>query len=235
MLRKVRVLAGAVAVALTAALIAAAGSHAGPLQAITIKIPATGTSGPASPYPAPHQVTGLSGVVSDVNVTIPKLSHSRPEDLEMLLVGPQGQKVILTSDACTLPVAAVTWTFDDEATSVLDDFGTRACATGSYRPADLFDRDVLPAPAPEGPYATALSAFDGTDPNGEWKLYVADDAEGESGAVGDDFWSVQVQTRPPAEVAFTSGAVDVAEGQSGTLTLRRSASGALGAGSVAVT
>src|SRR3954451_9628295 len=235
MLRKVRVLAAAVAVALTAALIAAAGSHAGPLQAITIKIPETGTSGPAGPYPAPHSVTGRQGVVSDVNVTIPKLSRSRAEDLEMLVVGPQGRKVILTSDACAFPVAGVTWTFDDEAAAVLDDFGTRACATGSYRPADLFERDVLPAPAPQGPYATALSAFDGTDPNGEWKLYVADDAEGESGAVGDDFWSVQVQTRPPAEVAFTSGAVDVAETQSGTLTLRRSASGALGAGAVAVT
>src|SRR5829696_6305420 len=157
MLVKVRVLAAAVAVALTAALIAAAGSHAGPIQALTMKIPGTGTSGPANPYPAPHPVTGLQGVVSDVNVTIPKLSHSRAEDLEILLVGPQGQKVILTSDACAVPVAGVTWTFDDEATAVLDDFGTRACATGSYRPADLFERDVLPAPAPEGPYATTLS------------------------------------------------------------------------------
>ena len=235
MLRKVRLLAAAVAVALTAALITAAGSHAGPIQALTMKIPDTGTSGPAYPYPSPHAATGLQGVVSDVNVTIPKLSHTRAEDLEMLLVGPQGQKVILTSDACAVPVAGVKWTFDDEATAVLDDFGTRACATGSYRPADLFDRDVLPAPAPAGPYATTLSAFDGTDPNGEWKLYVADDADGESGGVGNEFWSVQVETRPRAEVAFASGAVDVAEGQSGTLTLRRSATGGLGAGSVTVT
>src|SRR3954469_12107295 len=116
MLRKVRVLAAAVAVALAAALVAAAGSQAGPLQAITIKVPGTGTSGPASPYPAPHPVKERQGVVSDVNVTIPKLSHARAEDLEMLLVGPLGQKVILTSDACAVPVAGVTWTFDDEAT-----------------------------------------------------------------------------------------------------------------------
>ena len=234
MLLNLRVLAAAVAVAVAVSL-GGAGASQAKVQALTMKIPATGTSGPATPYPALQPVSGAQGVVSDVNVTWKDLSHSRPEDLDVVLVGPQGQKVLLTSDACALPVAAVSWTFDDEASAVLDDFATRACATGSYRPADLFEREDLPAPAPAGPYANSLSAFDGTDPNGEWKLYVNDDAEGESGGTG-EFYSVGVETRPQAQVSFAQGAVEVAEGQSGALTLTRSASaGGLGAGSVTVT
>ena len=32
-------------------------------------------------------------------------------------------------------------------------------------------------------YGTTLSVFDGTDPNGTWKLYVLDDTEGDAGAI----------------------------------------------------
>ena len=232
---KLRILTAAVAVALVAVLVGAASSQArGPIQALTMKIPDTGTSGPAYPFPSTHTVTGVQGVVTDVNVVIPKLFHAHPADIEMAIVGPQGQKVMLTSDACESPVAGVTWTFDDEATAVLDDFATRACATGSYRPSDLFDRDVLPGPAPAGPYGTSLSVFDGTDPNGEWKLYVADDAEGATGGMT-EFWSAQVETRPKPAVSFAARSVEFAEGQPGGLTLRRPAATALGAGSVNVT
>ena len=45
----------------------------------------------------------------------------------------------------------------------------------------LWIGDVWPAPAPAGPYSTGLSAFDGTDPNGEWRLFVIDDADGNKG------------------------------------------------------
>ena len=237
MMLKFRILAAATAVALVAVLAGAGAASAqarGPIQALTMKIPDTGTSGPAYPYHSPHTVTGVQGVVTDVNVVIPKLFHAHPADIEMAVVGPQGQKVMLTSDACESPVAGVTWTFDDEATAVLDDFTTRACGTGSYRPSDLFDRDVLPGPAPAGPYGTSLSVFDGTDPNGEWKLYVADDADGATGGMG-EFWSVQVETRPKPAVSFADRSVEVAEGQPGGLTLRRPPAAALGAGSVGVT
>src|SRR5690606_17807034 len=50
---------------------------------------------------------------------------------------------------------------------------------------------TLPAPAPEGPYKrpaplgsdTLLSVFGGTNANGTWQLYIADDAGGDSGAL----------------------------------------------------
>jgi subtilisin-like proprotein convertase family protein len=236
MLTKLRVLTAAIAVvaAIGATLAGAEPSAAGPVTAITMKIPATGTSGPGYPYPAIRPVSGQSGVISDVNVTIARLSHQRAEDLDVVIAGPQGQKALLTSDACTGAVAGVSWTFDDEAAAVLDDFGTRACATGRYRPMDYYERETLPAPAPQGPYTTSLSAFDGTDPNGQWTLYVVDDQDGATGLTS-DFFTVELQTRPRAEVSFADRAIDVAEGDTGALTIRRSAAGALGAASVSVT
>jgi subtilisin-like proprotein convertase family protein len=235
MLTKLRALTATIAVVATcgAALAGAQSSAAGPITALTMKIPATGTSGVSYPYPGLRPVKEQAGVITDVNVTVAKLSHQRAEDLDVVLAGPQGQKVLLTSDACTGGVAGVSWTFDDEAAAVLDDFGTRECATGRYRPADYYERESLPAPAPAGPYSTSLSVFDGTDPNGNWQLYVVDDQEGAMGSTA-DFFTVDFETRPRAQVSFADRAIDLAEGATGELTLRRSATGGLGAASVSV-
>ena len=63
-------------------------------------IPATGTFGPAGPYPAVRTVSGQSGVITDVNVSVDSVWHQRPNDLDLILVGPHGEKVVLMSDAC---------------------------------------------------------------------------------------------------------------------------------------
>jgi len=57
--------------------------------------------------------------------------------------------------------------------------GTNVCATRFHKPTNHGSGDVWPAPA--GPYATSLSAFDFTNPNGEWSLFVNDDAPGNTG------------------------------------------------------
>ena len=44
-----------------------------------VAIPATGTSGPASPYPATRTVSGETGMISDLDVTIDGIWHERPE------------------------------------------------------------------------------------------------------------------------------------------------------------
>jgi len=62
----------------------------------TITIPAIG---PASPYPSNISVSGLSGTVVQVTVTINGLLHAIPDDLDFLLVGPAGQNAIIWSDA----------------------------------------------------------------------------------------------------------------------------------------
>jgi subtilisin-like proprotein convertase family protein len=195
-----------------------------------------GTMGTADRYPATRTVAGVDGVITDVNVISGGLYHPRPDDVDTLLVGPQGQKVILMSDACgSFPTRHRTWRFDDESNTTFtsDSGANEVCPSGTYQPIDHEPGERLPLPAPDIPYATSLSAFDLTDPNGEWRLYTADDMDGESGWFERPF-DLQLQTRPKAEVAFAADAVEVAEGQAATLTVRRSGPDQLGAGSVTV-
>ena len=198
-----------------------------------VSVPGAGTSGAGDPFPAAVDVMGESGVVSDVNVSVGALWHSRPDDLDLLLVGPQGQRSLLMSDACgEADVQDISWTWDDEAAAPMADLGP--CPRGAYRPTDVESGDAFPPPAPAGPYPASLAGFDGTDPNGAWQFYAVDDTVGDTGFLSG--LSVDVTTRPAASVTFTEPAVRIAEGQRRTLTLRRVAQGgaALGAGSVHV-
>lgn len=112
--------------------------------------------------------------VANVRVTLNKLSHPRPADLDILLVSPNGTAVMLMSDAggTAQPANLVTLTFDDSlSASVPTPLGT-----GAWKPTDInAGPDTFPAPAPAGPYATTLSAFNGTPAAGTWSLYIVDD------------------------------------------------------------
>src|SRR5207247_9492258 len=52
------------------------------------------SSGSASPYPSSINVTGLTGTVLKVTATLRQFGHSFPDDVDVLLVGPGGQKVM---------------------------------------------------------------------------------------------------------------------------------------------
>ena len=174
--------------------------------------------GQATNYPSTLTVSGVTGTVSKVTVTIKQLTHTFPEDIDMLLVGPAGQKVILMSDAgAGNAITGRTLTFDDSA-AALPFTGT--ITSGSYHAMDYPPGDSFPAPAPAGPYGTNLSAFNAVNPNGTWSLYVFDDAAGDAGRI-DGGWTLDIQTAAPivssADVAVTATAP--ATGDSGaTLT-----------------
>src|SRR5204862_6142506 len=97
-----------------------------------ISIPSVGA---ATPYPSEIVVSGLAGAITDVNVTLKGLSHTFPDDVDVLLVGPGGQKTILLSDAGeNVNPSGANITLDDEAASLAPDTG--GIPTGTYKPTD---------------------------------------------------------------------------------------------------
>jgi len=165
-------------------------------------------AGRADPYPAPVVVSGATGTVHKVTVTLRNVNHDFPDDMDVLLVGPGGQKAMLFSDAgADNPLFDVTLTFDDDAEAAVPDNG--AFGTGTYRPSNYPPTaDPLPSPAPSPLYASALSVFNGADPNGVWSLYVVDDAldNGVSQTPGfiADGWTLTIVTADPlADLAIT--------------------------------
>jgi subtilisin-like proprotein convertase family protein len=159
-----------------------------------ILIPATGTSGPAAPYPSTINVAGVVGPVSKVTVTLKNMNHTFPDDVDVLLVGPGGQKLLLMSDAGgSADLVNNTYTFDDTAAGTLADGALNA--SGTYKPSNFGTGDTFPAPAPVGPYTDPqlLSVFNGVNPNGTWSLYVVDDVGGDVGNINLG-WELNITT-----------------------------------------
>ncbi|MEY3067235.1 MAG: hypothetical protein RLZZ532_4027 [Cyanobacteriota bacterium] len=180
--------------------------------------------GSASPYPSTINVSGVSGNIANIQVSLSGLSHTWPDDVDMFLRGPGGQKVMLMSDAgggYSSRLNNVNLTFRDSASGTLPD-GSQI-TSGTYRPTDYQVGDTFPTPAPAGPYGTALSAFNGTNPNGAWQLFVQDDMGGDSGSIAGG-WSLTIQS---AAINGTAGAdnltgtanADVINGLAGNDTL----------------
>src|SRR5919107_1470903 len=202
----------------------------GPVDAY---VPGSGASGPADPYPLTVPVAAPAGeVVTDVDVDLGFVEHDAPRDLDILLAGPGGQTAVLMSDACGGTPVHELLSFNDESSFGLPSDGV--FCRNDVTPTDYDPGDTFPAPAPPGPHGTKLSAFDYTDPTGEWRLYaVDDDAAGGDGY----FWSrfkLKIATRPRAAVAFDEGSVQVNEGTQRALTVTRGAQGDMGRGTVTV-
>jgi len=164
---------------------------------ITLPAGAPGTTiGNANPYPSSISVTGLTGVITDVNVTLTNIGHTHPDDLDILLVSPSGDSVVLMSDACNgTDFEDFDWTFDDEATGPMPDSPAGTCSSFFYQPSSYDSgSDTWPGSNP-GPHGSALSTFDGENPLGTWSLYASDDAAGDSGDI-EGGWSLTITTGP---------------------------------------
>ncbi len=169
----------------------------------------TGAANNAVPYPSGITVSGVSGTIpatpGSVKVTLNNFSHTFPDDLGLVLVGPTGAALLLQDGAGDDPdMVNVTYTFSDDGASTLPDL--TAWTAGTYKPTAYFTGDSFPAPGPGTVYgnpgpagagtATFASTFGGTNPNGTWNLYVRDFATGDGGGFAGG-WSLEISSATP--------------------------------------
>ncbi len=145
---------------------------------VMVAIPGSGTAGAGAPYPVEISLP-FGGRIVDIGFGLFGLSHTYPDDLEVLLQAPDGTAVLLMADACGgASLNNADLQFADGA-AILPDGGP--CPSGTYRPT-AHGGASFPPPAPQGPYATFLGAFYGEgEGNGIWKVWVNDDAGGDAG------------------------------------------------------
>ncbi|HMJ09610.1 MAG TPA: Calx-beta domain-containing protein [Pyrinomonadaceae bacterium] len=152
-------------------------------------------SGPATPYASTIDVSGVTELIGSVRVTLYDLSHPFADDIDILLVGPNGQRFVLMADAGGANgfVTPATITLYDGAPLHLPDSGV--IGSGVYRPTNWESTLGSFPGGPVGPYsepgpggtpagaAKLNGVFGGTDANGVWNLYVVDDTAGPAAAV----------------------------------------------------
>ena len=116
----------------------------------SISSPGTGAGpGPASPYPSTIVVSGLTGPIESLTVSLFGLSHTFPTDIDILLVGPGGETVLLMSDSVgSTPISNVDLTFMDGAPLLP---GNGQIVSGTYSPTNYPPAEEFNPPAPSAP------------------------------------------------------------------------------------
>jgi len=187
-------------------------------------------SGTANPFPSTITVSGYTGTITNITVTLTGFSHTYTDDLGAIFTGPGGQKSILfdgpgldfPADPGTV-VSNINLTFSDSAAAPLPDnanFGS-----GTYRPGQNQHADVFSAPAPAGPYATNFSALIGTAPDGVYALYVEDFLDLDGGSITS--WSITLSgISPVPEPGCVLGACAAVTFVGGLVVRRRRRAGA---------
>jgi subtilisin-like proprotein convertase family protein len=152
-----------------------------------------------SVYPSAIKVGGLKGPIRDVNLRLKNFLHTYPDEVQVLLVGPQGQTAhVMGNVGGSGEALDVTLRLDDEAAEPLPNEG--APQSGTFRPtAAPGSTDVFNPPAPLLNGNSALSVFDGTNPNGTWRLFVQDEyGESDSGVFAGG-WTLEITAKVKAK------------------------------------
>jgi hypothetical protein len=206
-------------------------------SSIALRDPITGVSptcssgncATAGTYPSAISVTGLTGTISSVSLSLNNVSYAFSNDIDALLVGPGGQSLIVVaglgpntgstaasnstltiSDSGTLPSDTTAW-------GAAPDF--KPVNFGSYglgNSVNSFNEDYIsPAPAApwgdpgqDGAHATLANTFNGLSANGTWNLYVITTSGGDgTGAIAGG-WTLNITTAASAAATNTGLASD---------------------------
>lgn len=155
-------------------------------------------AGAATPSPSNIVVAGGPASINVMSVTLNNISHTWFNDVDILLVAPNGESLVLMSDVGPntfggTGVTNVTYTIADFGTAITN--FNALYPTGSYAPSNFQIPDTwtgftgfINNSAPTGT-ATFASVFGGDAANGTWSLYIQDDVGGDAGTVAGG-WSI---------------------------------------------
>jgi subtilisin-like proprotein convertase family protein len=193
------------------------------VNAATFSFPvgATIPDGNLNGFQNSQTISGLSGPITDLNVTLEIsggfngdfyafLTHGSMTTILLNRVGRDSTHQVGYPDAGFGPDAlANAFTLDDQAAADVHYYRNSAYSlnasgqlTGSWQPDGRLLDPLSPASAFDGASRSApLSLFNGLDPNGPWTVYIADVSSGGEGSlVG---WGLQITTVPePAIPTF---------------------------------
>jgi subtilisin-like proprotein convertase family protein len=157
------------------------------------------------PYPSTVVVGADVGTITDLDVHLTGLEMPAKQSVDLMLVGPQGQRTTIFSEAGGYSEEKVDLVLDDEAVGRVPQVSP--LVSGRYRPTNYGASDFFPPPAPPDTGTSDLSVFDGTDPRGAWHLYGASGPLALSRLGG---WSLDIEW---TDATGPAGSVTVAGGQ----------------------
>jgi hypothetical protein len=123
-------------------------------------------------------VSGFDTLVADIEVTLVNINFgaASSQDMDILLVGPNGQTAIVMSDAGgNTATSGATLLLDDQASNHLP--SGSALTSGTFQPTNFGTPDTFQLST--GNFTpssgSALGVFNGSNPNGTWRLHAFDD------------------------------------------------------------
>ncbi len=153
------------------------------------------------------EVKGLTGSLLDVDVNLIGITHgpSSTQDIDVLLIGPEGRSALILSDVGgNTATQNVTLVLDDQQSDQLP--STSALTSGFFQPTNIGTPDTMnlgngPITPPSG---SSLGVFNGINPNGTWRIFVFDDEPNGTPTAGSGInggWAVTITTANAAPVA----------------------------------
>ncbi len=145
------------------------------------------TNGPAFPYPSQIVISNAPTSIGHIKVNLFGVSHEFMGDVVVQLAAPNGARIKLFEPpgGLSTPVSNVNLSFASDATTPIPSVivsGTYAPTGGTY---------VLPNSGSTDPGASNFDPVIGSNPNGTWKLYVYDRANGDVGSITSG-WSIEL-------------------------------------------
>lgn len=178
-------------------------------QAITVADAPNGGVGLANLWPSCACVSGQTGTITKVTVTLSNWYHTFPSDIHALLRAPDGTAIYLFghcgdgfsigtcgngqpigSPFCSGGIIGPTITFDDAAAAALP--SAAVITTGTYKPGLYGPQAAFPPPSPISlAMPQTLATFNGKQPNGTWTLWLIDANPNNTGGFSGG-WSINV-------------------------------------------